>query len=219
MPKVKICGITNLDDAKIACEAGADFIGFVFVEGTPRCIDADSVKEIIRQLPKELKSKVGRVGLFVKKDIGLVTGIVSHCDLDHIQLHGSGSSDYCKQLKDKLRDIGRDDCKIIKTIRIKEDMPTSVFKEYDSADFFLFDTYHESIPGGTGEKFNWDLLRGLDIDKPFFLAGGLTPENVAEAVKTVKPYAVDVSSGVEEKPGKKDAKKVKEFIDNARNAG
>ena len=214
MPKVKICGITNPVDAKLACEAGADFIGFVFVKGTPRCVSEDEAKNIIfSESFKEYHNKVEKVGLFVNEDINRIAGAVAFCDLSYIQLHGREGNDYCKQLKDKTG------CKIIKTIKIHKDTCASALKKYDSVDFFLFDTYHESIPGGTGEKFNWGLLKGLDIDKDFFLAGGLTPENVAEAVKTVKPYAVDVSSGVEKEERIKDKEKVERFIRNAKSTG
>ena len=214
MVKVKICGITNLEDAIKACEYGADLLGFVFVKDTPRCVKEDKVKDIILNLPKEYKDKVDRVGLFVNKDIDIIREAVSYCDLNYIQLHGQESPDYCRKLKEKLPER-----KILKAIKVKSDMPLKSILDYDAIDFFLFDSFGETVPGGTGKRFNWDLLEGIKFNKPFFLAGGLNPDNVARAVKTVKPYGVDVSSGVEKSPGIKDEIKVKEFIANAKSAG
>ncbi len=221
MPKVKICGITRLEDAKMACEAGADFIGFVFVKDTPRVVDEEKVKNIIfSDSFKECRRKIEKVGLFANEEIESIVGTVSYCGLDYVQLHGDAveNSEYCLKLKDIFRKKGLD-CKIIKAVKVKENIFKRDIEGYAAVDFFLFDTYSKTAHGGTGEKFNWKLLKELDIDKDFFLAGGLNPDNVIEAVETVKPYAVDVSSGVEEKPGKKDYKKVKEFIDNAKSAG
>ena len=213
MVKVKICGITNLEDAIKACEYGADLLGFVFVKDTPRCVKEDKVKDIILNLPKEYKDKVDRVGLFVNEDIKTIVETVVFCDLNYIQLHGQESPDYCRKLKERLPER-----KTLKAIPVKSDTPFKSILDYDAIDFFLFDSFSETVPGGTGKRFNWDLLEGSNFNKPFFLAGVLTPDNVASAVKAVKPYGVDVSSGVEKSPGIKDKDKVREFIANAKSA-
>jgi phosphoribosylanthranilate isomerase len=223
MTKVKICGITNLDDAVKACEFGADLLGFIFVKGTPRNAEVDKVKGIVSGLPEELKDKVGKVGLFKDEDLKKVAETVISCGLDHVQLHGDESPDYCGKLKDKIWVEGDIRVKIIKVFKVKEEiMPIGEYSigDYEKADFFVFDTYHPDIAGGTGKKFNWETLNREKerINKPFFIAGGLNPENVSKAVKTARPYGVDVSSGVEKTPGVKDEKLLKEFIKNAKKA-
>jgi len=204
--KVKICGITNLEDAVRACEYGADLIGFIFVKGTPRVVVAGDVEKILSGISPDLRGKVDRVGLFRDEKPEVVEEAVASCGLNCVQLHGS--------LKDAL---GRE-LKIIKTFKVKESiLPAGGFgvKDYIDADFFVFDTFHPEIAGGTGVRFDWEVIKKEKphIEKPFFVAGGLTPENVSDAVKTVCPYGVDVSSGVENSPGKKDGKLLKEFIE------
>ncbi|UCG34800.1 MAG: phosphoribosylanthranilate isomerase [Candidatus Omnitrophota bacterium] len=214
MVKVKICGITNLDDAIKACEYGADLLGFVFVKDTLRYIGKDKARDIVLRLPEEYKNKVDRVGLFMNEDIERVAEITSFCDLNFIQLHGQEDVDYCRDLRKRLAGY-----KILKAIKVKDEFSLEAISEYDAIDFFLFDSFAENVPGGTGKRFKWDILEGCDFNKPFFLAGGLTPENIADAIRMVKPYGVDVSSGVEKEPGIKDEIKVKEFIANAKSAG
>ncbi|MGB2601157.1 MAG: phosphoribosylanthranilate isomerase [Candidatus Omnitrophota bacterium] len=214
MVKVKICGITSFEDADKACEYGADFLGFIFVKGTPRCIDPFEASDIIQKL-KERFDHVGMVGLFKDEDIVKVREVVSSCNLDHVQLHGGELPGYCRELKAVTG------VKIIKAFKVDGDIlshGSHRISDYADADYFVFDTYHPLVAGGTGVQFDWDALSGLndDIRGRSFVAGGLAPDNVAEAVRTVKPYGVDVSSGVEESPGKKDDKLLKEFIENAK---
>ena len=215
MTKVKICGITNSEDAIKACEYGADLVGFIFVQGTPRAVDIDVVKKILVDIADK---QVGKTGLFKDHDLKKVIEIISGSDLDHAQLHGNETPEYCEELKQSF--AGRDK-KIIKTFKVKDKILLSGdfgLSAYDMVDYFIFDAYHPEMAGGTGERFNWDVLvkENENIHKPFFLAGGLTAENVSQAVRTVRPYGVDVSSGVEKAPGKKDENFLKEFIENAK---
>jgi len=205
MVKVKICGITELADALKAHELGADFVGFIFFEKSPRKIKPTQACSIIEDLPRDLL----KVGLFLGQDAGTVRAIAERCHLDFLQLHGNESPEYSSRL-------GKD-FKIIKSFKVKDLSTIDDVDNYkDSVDYYLFDTYVKDMPGGTGKIFDWGILKGKPFNKPIFLAGGLTPENVGEAVRRVRPYAVDVASGVEKSPGKKDYKLLKEFIDNAK---
>jgi len=216
--KVKICGLTSLEDALAAYNCGADLLGFIFVKDTPRYIK--NIKDVIIGLPQSLKN---RVGVFKDESPGEVAQIVSDCDLNYVQLHGSEGSDYCSLLKKILQEKYSLSVKIIKTIKVGKDIPTSGpdgFMARKFVDYFLFDTFHPAIPGGTGLEFNRTILLAQKekIEKPFLIAGGLVPGNVKEAVRMVRPYGVDVSSGVERTRGKKDKELLKEFIQNAKNA-
>jgi len=206
MVKVKICGITELGDALKAHELGADFVGFIFFENSPRKIDAERARRIIEDLPKDLP----KVGLFFNQDPESVRATAEKCHIDILQLHGDESPAYCGRLKK--------DFKIIKSFKVKDASSIEKVDDYDEVDYYLFDTYVKGIPGGTGKSFNWDILKGRQFKKGVFLAGGLTPKNVGAAVKKAAPYAVDVASGVEVSPGKKDYALLKEFIDNAKKA-
>jgi len=197
MTRIKICGLTNLGDALSAVELGADALGFVFAE-SPRRISPQRAAGIIDSLPPFLTC----VGLFVDESPGAVRKIIEECRLDVLQFHGNESPDYCRQFR----------IKIIKAFGIKNENSLQVIPHYQ-VDAYLLDTYGEGTPGGTGESFNWDLaLRAREFGRPIILAGGLDVDNVAEAIGKVRPYGVDVSTGVEAEPGKKDHKKMKEFI-------
>ncbi len=205
MVKVKICGITELKDALKAHELGADFVGFIFFINSPRKIKPEQARLIIEGLPKDLL----KVGLFLGQDAGTVRAIAERCQLNLLQLHGDESPEYCSRL-------GKD-FKIIKSFKIRKFRSVDDIDAYkDAVHYYLFDTYVKGIPGGTGRAFDWNILKGRPFEKPIFLAGGLTPENVGEAVRKAVPYAVDVASGVEKSPGKKDYGLLKEFIDNAK---
>lgn len=204
MTKVKICGITDLRDALKAYELGADFVGFIFFEKSPRKIDVEQARVIIEDLPKDLL----KVGLFLDQDPESVMPVARRCHLDILQLHGNEDPGYCNRLKKDFR--------VIKSFKVKDASSIKGAYKYDRVDYYLFDTYVEGVPGGTGKTFSWDILTGKQFKKPIFLAGGLNPKNVGEAIKKVKPYAVDVASGVEKSPGKKDYGLLKEFIDNAK---
>jgi len=204
MTKVKICGIMRLSVALKACELGADVLGFVFYEKSPRKLEEGEAQRIIRGLPKAAV----KVGLFLDQKSEDVKRIATHCGLDFLQLHGSESPAYSAAL--------RKDFKIIKSFRVSGPSSVENANSYSEADYYLFDTYVKGVPGATGKSFDWEVLSGRKFKKPIFLAGGLTPENVQRAIGRVAPYAVDTSSGVEESPGKKGHKLLKEFIDNAK---
>ena len=196
--RVKICGITSVADGLVATGAGADMIGLMFYDQSPRHITIAQAAEISRALPPF----VMRVGVFVNPEEALVTRAIADCNLSLLQFHGDEPSDFCTQFG--LMNV--------KALRVRDAESLNQLEHFHT-DAFLLDAYSKSGLGGTGEKFNWDLaVEARRFNKPIFLAGGLTPENVAAAVAQVRPFAVDVSSGVESSPGKKDAAKVKAFI-------
>jgi phosphoribosylanthranilate isomerase len=202
--KVKICGITNLNDAMAAVDFGADALGFVFFEGSPRFISYNNAGAIIMRLP----SFVTTVGVFVNQKTKEVEKIIDLTGIDVVQLHGNETPEMCN--------VSR---RVIKAIRVKslESLdPLKNFKEKVSA--FLLDTFTPDILGGTGQIFNWDIAVDAKQFGRVILAGGLTPGNITEAVRRVRPYGVDVSSGVELEKGKKDHKKMRLFIDRAKGA-
>jgi phosphoribosylanthranilate isomerase len=195
---VKICGITNIEDAMVAAEAGAQAIGFMFYEASPRCVALETAEWIARRLPLH----VMRVGVFVNPEPDFVASAMMRCALNMLQFHGEEPSDFCRQFG----------AMTIKAFRIKDAGSLSALSEFNT-DAFLLDSYAAGKPGGTGEKFNWDLaVEAKEMGRPIFLAGGLTPENVGEAIRRVRPFGVDVSSGVESSPGKKDHAKIRAFI-------
>jgi phosphoribosylanthranilate isomerase len=199
---VKICGITNLADGLAAAEAGADALGFVFYEQSPRYIGVEAAADLIRQLPPF----VMKVGVFVNAPEELVVRAARDCGLNLLQFHGEEPPQYC--LGFGLMSM--------KAFRIRDEASLEAVRDYPT-DAWLFDTYTAGKLGGTGETFNWDLaLQARGWGRPIFLAGGLTPENVAEAVRRARPYGVDVSSGVEAAPGKKDAAKLRAFVQAAK---
>lgn len=216
MVKVKICGITNEADAIRACEAGADMLGLVFVESSPRCVSSKIARDIASKVRDLRKGSICLVGLFKDADRDLVGSIVKECGLDHVQLHGDETPEYCAFLKKSLGEV-----KIIKVFKVKKGiLPCGVYtpEDYTEADYYLFDAYHPELAGGTGKPFEWAGMgrQVKELLKPFLVAGGLNPGNVADAMRFMHPYGVDVSSGVESAPGKKDAELLKEFIKNAK---
>ena len=202
--RVKICGITNVADGQAAAEAGADLIGLMFYEPSPRYVSLDAAAGIARALPPEVQ----RVGVFVNPTTELVRRAIGECQLSLLQFHGDEPPDFCTQFG----------LMSLKAFRIRDAASLDALPNY-ATDAYLLDAYSPEARGGTGEKFNWDLaVEAQKFGKPIFLAGGLTPANVAAAVKQVQPFAVDVSSGVESAPGKKDPVKVRAFIQAARGA-
>lgn len=200
--RVKICGITNAPDARAAAEAGADALGFMFYEKSPRHISIRDAAEIIRELPPFIM----RVGVFVDASEDLVMRAIGDCGLNMLQFHGRETPEYCSQFG----------LMSIKAFRIRDAESLKELPLYPT-DAWLLDAYAADKLGGTGEKFNWDLaIEAKKLGKPIFLAGGLTAANVAGAVEKVRPFAVDVSSGVEAEPGKKDHQKVRAFIQAAK---
>ncbi len=201
--RVKICGITNVEDALQAVEAGADALGFVFYHRSPRFVTPREVQKIIAELPPFVTT----VGLFVNEPLPRIRRTMAAARLDVVQLHGDESPEDC--LIEPLR--------VIKALRIKDAASLEGAARYQVS-ALLLDAWSDEHYGGTGLSFDWQLVRRLTGKRPLILAGGLTPENVVAAVRQVKPYAVDVSSGVEAAPGKKDHQKVAEFICQVRNA-
>ncbi len=203
MVRVKVCGITNLKDAMAACRLGADALGFVFAK-SPRRISASKARSISLKMPPY----ISLVGVFVDEDIKKLLKIAEKCRLDCLQLHGNESINYCKQLKKYY--------KIVKVVKIGGKNNLGGLSGYD-VDAFLLDTYKPGKAGGTGKKFDWSMAsRVSKLGKPVILSGGLKPGNVADAIRKVRPYAVDVSSGIESSPGRKDMKLMKGFIRRAR---
>ena len=199
--KVKICGTTSLKDAFLAVESGADAIGFIFYKMSPRNISQKEAKEIILQLPPFIET----VGVFVNETSDKINRIAEQCKLNSIQLHGEESPALCRRVKRK----------VIKAFRVKNaDSLKSIASYHVSG--FLLDSYNDGSKGGTGQVFDWNLALRVKKQGPVILAGGLNPYNVFTAIHRVKPYGVDVCSGVEKSPGIKDHEKIREFIKSVR---
>jgi phosphoribosylanthranilate isomerase len=202
MVRVKICGMTNLEDALLAAELGADALGFIFYAKSPRYVAPETARAIIAQLPPF----VAAVGVFVDEAATVVQELAARAGLDWVQLHGQESPDYC-------RSLGR---KVIKAFRIQDEGSLSRLADYrGAAQALLLDTYKKGQVGGTGETFDWHLARQAKQYGPIILAGGLTSENVAQAIATAQPAAVDAASGTEAAPGKKDPAKLRAFFEAA----
>ena len=201
---VKICGITSEADALAAAEAGADAIGLMFYEGSPRHVTLEQAKAISAALPPH----VMRVGVFVNAEEALVHQALTECMLNILQFHGDETPEECSRYP----------VMTLKAFRVQGEETLAQLEAYPSAGYLL-DAYVKDALGGTGATFNWDLaVRAQEFGKPIFLAGGLTPENVAEAVRKVQPFGVDVSSGVESEPGRKDAEQMRTFVAAAKGA-
>jgi phosphoribosylanthranilate isomerase len=204
--KVKICGVTNWTDARQACEAGADYLGFNFWRRSSRYITPAKARHIVRRLPKG----VAAVGVFVNETEAKTLKIARGVGLDFLQLHGDESPESVARLQRNFP--------VIKAIRVRESFRPSELAEFARAGAILLDGFDRKLRGGTGKTFGWDKARGTQRYAQIFLAGGLTPENVGEAIRVVKPFAVDTCSGVESEPGKKDHASVKAFAVAAKNA-
>lgn len=203
--RVKICGITNLKDAKAAVEIGADALGFVFYKKSPRRISVRDAKYIIENLPPFVE----RIGVFVNERKETVKKIIKKCNLSAVQFHGDETPKYCSSFKG---------LKVTKAIRIKDKKSFKKLTSFNNVGAILLDAFQEQKFGGTGKCFDWKLLRKYKKNKlPIILSGGLRPDNVTQAIRSVRPYAVDVSSGIESRPGKKDTRLMKAFFENIRN--
>ena len=201
--KVKICGVTNIEDALAAVDAGADALGFMFYENSPRNVPAKVAADLIRQLPPF----VAKVGVFVNAAEETVRRTIGECGIDTLQFHGDETPEFCLNFRP---------LKIFKAFRVENLESLTALPAYRT-DAWLLDSFVAGKLGGTGAKFNWDLaVESKKLGRPIILAGGLTPENVLDAVRKVQPFAVDVSSGVESGPGKKDHAKVRRFIAEAK---
>jgi phosphoribosylanthranilate isomerase len=214
MTKIKICGITRADDAHYAAELGADFLGFIFVPNSPRYIDPKRAARIISQVQwsggkgtrhdgRPIESHpLHCVGVFRDASVDEIRRICAIAGNEFVQLHGSESDEI-------VRDIGKP---AIKTVHVGASVPVVA----TSAEWLLFDTHDAQQSGGTGRTFDWSLLSRVPRSKPFFLAGGITPDNVGDAIRAVRPDAIDVASGVESQPGVKDQAKLRKLFDRVR---
>jgi len=204
--KVKICGLTTLEDARFVSGALADYLGFIFYPESPRYIEPAKAGAIINWLEGP-----GKVGVFVNQPLDDVNSIAKQTGIDYVQLHGNESPDYCALVEKP----------IIKAFHIEQDTDPSelisrIEPYLDQVEYLLFDTKSDTDWGGTGQTFDWNILDEISNDKPFFLSGGLNAKNVQDAIQTVQPYAVDLSSGLEESPGLKDFDKIELFFDKMR---
>ena len=203
MTFIKICGITSLEDALCAVDAGADALGFNFYRPSVRYIEPAKARAIIKQLP----SNVMRVGVFVNEDVSLVREIAGEAGLGAVQMHGDESPGFCDQLKEFY---------VIKALRVGEDFELARVSEFNVAAIML-DASHKKLRGGTGQTIDWSVARQVrETGVNLFLAGGLSPANVLEAIQAVYPYAVDACSGLEKEPGFKDPERVKSFVGRIR---
>lgn len=216
MVKVKICGIQEAGDALVAAKAGAAFVGLVFVPGRRRRVDEDVAQGIVSSLRQQLEAPPRVVGLFADQDLEEVNNVVGRCGLDMVQLCGEESAAYCDRVE----------VPVIKVVHVSASQEVGDAAESiaprmrtltDAGHLITLDRKVEGLQGGTGQSFDWDIARELSgLGPPFLLAGGLTPENVAEAVAKARPWGVDVSSGVETRgsPGK-DHAKIRAFVEAA----
>ncbi len=203
MVKIKICGITNLEDALAASLSGADAVGFVFYKKSPRYITPLKAQKISWILPK----KILRTGVFVNESEKRIKVIAKMCGLHILQFHGNESPDFCRRFKGY---------KVVKVFRVKDGIDFKELRKYDVFGY-LFDSFSKKKLGGTGKKFNWHLLREKGkINKPVFLSGGINIRNMGLAYKTIRPDWIDLSSSVESKPGKKNHAKIKNLINAAK---
>ncbi len=204
--KVKVCGITTYEDGAMALDCGADALGFNFYSGSPRCVSLETARSILRRLPPF----VARVAVMVNEPDGPAFAEAARAaGITVLQLHGDESPEYCRRLAGWI---------LVKALRIgKAPVPRSA-AEFP-VDAFLLDAKDDVLFGGTGRVFDWDLAANVDRLRPVILAGGLRPENVREAIAAVGPYAVDVCSGVESKPGRKDRKRLEAFMNEVRQCG
>lgn len=196
--RVKICGLTSVEDASLAVYAGADAIGLVFYEPSPRHVSLMLAEQIARSIP----AFVTKTALFVNPDAEYVNSVLSVVPIDLLQFHGDESPEFCTQFNRSY----------IKAVRMRDDVDLiQLAQNYSTASGLLLDAYKEGVPGGTGEQFDWDRVP-RDFVKPIILAGGLTPENVKQAIGEVSPWAVDVSGGLEASKGIKSADKIEQFM-------
>lgn len=202
-PRIKICGMTRAEDANFAVREGVDALGFIFYPKSPRCVDPLVARTIIESLPPFIDT----VGVFVNATIEEIKQ-VSSIGLSSIQLHGSETPEYCCKLKEELPF-----CSIIKAFRVGNDSTAYEFSQYNAVvDAFLLDTYVKGAKGGTGEVFDWSLIRSLNLSRPVLLAGGLEPSNIEQAIRSTQSYCFDVNSGVEVSPGVKDHGKIEQLM-------
>jgi phosphoribosylanthranilate isomerase len=204
MTQVKICGITNPDDARVAIEAGADMIGLIFYPPSPRYVTPEQARTIVEYLPPEIPA----VGVFVNETAETIAHIAAVSGIQKVQLHGDEAPSVCAAVT----------LPVIKAFRFTEHMRPEMMAGYETVDAFLVEGFHEKLYGGGGAMADWQQVATLHGYGRIMLAGGLTPENVRQAIQVVQPYAVDVGSGVEASPGQKDRQKVRAFVQQAKAA-
>jgi phosphoribosylanthranilate isomerase len=205
--KVKICGITNLRDARLACAEGADFLGFNFYARSPRYVTPARARRIIKRLPRGAAT----VGVFVNEKEAKLLEIAGRVGLDFVQMHGEENLSAIERVRKSLP--------VIRALRVNGAFRPVQLAPFKRAAAILLDGLDARIRGGTGKTFDWSIARRCSAHARIFLAGGLTSENIGEAIRVAKPYAVDVCSGVEAKPGKKDVRKLRQFMSEVRAAG
>ncbi len=206
--RIKMCGVTRIADAEAAVTAGVDALGFIFHRKSGRNIEPDKARAIIEQLPPFIDT----VGVFVDKKRREVEEIIDYCRLAYAQLHGRETPKYCE----RLARFGAP-CQVIKAFRVNPELTPEDIRPYDvHVRGYLLDTYHKQMVGGTGKTFDWDLIEKLRLNRPLLLAGGLNPDNISAALKAVRPYAVDVNSGLEIQPGIKDHSRIKSLVSRVR---
>lgn len=202
MTQVKVCGITDIDDAHMAAELGAWAIGLIFHEPSPRAVDLGSAAEI----GAELRRSTEVVGVFCNHTLEQVQEIAEACSLTMLQLHGDEGPSFCREAR------RRTGAKVMKAVRVKDATSVQALHAYREVDFHMLDAYVPGTPGGTGESFNWSFAAAHRGPVPLVLSGGLTPDNVGEGISVVHPYAVDTASGTEAAPGRKDPAKLRAFF-------
>ncbi len=196
--RIKICGMTEISDVEKAVAAGVDAVGFIFVKESPRYIQPELAREIIRNLPPF----VDAVGVFVNEDPDVIGEITQYCGLTVLQLHGQEPPSYCAMMPRR----------VVKAFQVGDNLDAALLATYkDVVWAYLLDTYRKGVAGGTGETFDWTVVEKLDLQRPLILAGGLDECNVAAAIDLVHPFCVDVNSGIETAPGKKDGEKIKQL--------
>lgn len=196
--RIKVCGITDLSEALAIASLGVDALGFIFVKASPRFVEPERVRRIVASLPPFVDS----VGVFMDEEVERVSEIARYCGLSLVQLHGAESPDYCRAM---VRPV-------LKAFRVRAESLPDLDPYRQVVKGFLLDTYHAAQAGGTGATFDWSLVQRLTLTQPLILAGGLTPDNVGPAIRKLRPLAVDVNSGVEVAPGRKDLDKVRRLV-------
>jgi phosphoribosylanthranilate isomerase len=202
MTRVKVCGITNLDDARRAAELGAWAIGLIFYGDSPRAVALPEAERIGAELKYELPAVTG---VFVNRPLEEVAAIAEACSLSLLQLHGDEGPAYADEI------ARRSGCKVMKAVRVQDRSSVSSLRAYH-VDYHLLDAHHPGLRGGTGETFDWELISEHSGGRPLVLSGGLTPDNVADGIALVRPFAVDSASGTEAEPGRKDPEKLEAFF-------
>lgn len=203
-----MCGLTREKDVEAGVEAGLDALGFIFFAKSPRNVEPDFVRDMVARMPPFVDS----VGVFVDRERREVEELVEYCGLSHAQLHGKEDPKYCERVERFVSP-----CRVVKAFRVGVDSKAADFTPYEQVVHgYLLDTYVKGNVGGTGEVFDWKIIEGLQLRRPMILAGGLDIDNVAEAIKSLAPFGVDVNSGVEVAPGVKDYEKLREFVRRVR---